>query len=159
MCSNFTVMLYRTTMSLSFFKLEPRHLKEIYEIRFSVSENRLHAHQIHYLQREQALEDICQGGGWICQVGDDYAGYGLGIYAPEPLIGGLFVKPEYQKQGIGTHLLNAIVQWFSDRGAETIMLTTDPGSNAEGFYQANGWVAEGSDAFGQRVMRKRLPRG
>jgi GNAT superfamily N-acetyltransferase len=147
------------TMSLSFFKLEPRHLKEIYEIRFSVTENRLHAHQIHYLQREQALEDICQGGGWICQVGDDYAGYGLGIYAPEPLIGGLFVKPEYQKQGIGTHLLNAIVQWFSDRGAETIMLTTDPGSNAEGFYQANGWVAEGSDTFGQRVMRKRLPRG
>ncbi|WP_210525973.1 GNAT family N-acetyltransferase [Pantoea ananatis] len=159
MCSDSTVMLYRTTMSLSFFKLEPRHLKEIYEIRFSVTENRLHAHQIHYLQREQALEDICQGGGWICQVGDDYAGYGLGIYAPEPLIGGLFVKPEYQKQGIGTHLLNAIVQWFSDRGAETIMLTTDPGSNAEGFYQANGWVAESSDAFGQRVMRKRLPRG
>ncbi|MGX9272384.1 GNAT family N-acetyltransferase [Pantoea ananatis] len=122
-------------------------------------ENRLHAHQIHYLQREQALEDICQGGGWICQVGDDYAGYGLGIYAPEPLTGGLFVKPEYQKQGIGTHLLNAIVQWFSDRGAEAIMLTTAPSSGAERFCQANGRVAEGSDAFGQRVVRKRLARG
>lgn len=50
-----------------------------------------------------------------------------GSMRPKPLTGGLFVKPEYQKQGIGTHLLNAIVQWFSDRGAETIMLTTDPG--------------------------------
>jgi len=146
-------------MRLSFSKLEPHHLKEIYEIRFSVTENRLHAHQIHYLQREQALDDIRQGGGWICQVDGEYAGYGLGINAPEPLIGGLFVKPEYQKQGIGTQLLNTITQWFIDQGAEAIVLTTDPGSNAEGFYQANGWVAEGSDAFGQRVMRKRLPCG
>ncbi|WP_336389651.1 GNAT family N-acetyltransferase [Pantoea ananatis] len=78
---------------------------------------------------------------------------------PKPLTGGLFVKPEYQKQGIGTHLLNAIAQWFSDRGAEAIMLTTAPGSGAERFCQANGRVAEGSDAFGQRVMLKRLALG
>lgn len=76
-----------------------QHLPYLYEIRFSVEENLLHPHQIQYLQRKQALEDINQGGGWICKHGDDYAGVGFGLFIPEPLIGGLFVKPEYQSKG------------------------------------------------------------
>lgn len=46
---------------MEFLKLEPRHIKEVYDIRFSVKENMVHAHQIQYLQREQVIEDISQG--------------------------------------------------------------------------------------------------
>ncbi|CCP03876.1 acetyltransferase, GNAT family [Erwinia amylovora Ea644] len=141
-------------MSIIFHKLTERNLKDIYEIRFSVHENQLHDHQIGYMQREQVLEDINQGGGWICQAGDEYAGYALGIFVPEPLIGGLFVKPEYHNKGIGTQLLLRVTQWFFDQETTEISLTTDPGSKAEYFYQQRGWQPSGIDEFGQLILKK-----
>lgn len=45
---------------ITFEKLTAQHLPYLYEIRFSVEENLLHPHQIQYLQRTQALEDINQ---------------------------------------------------------------------------------------------------
>lgn len=141
-------------MHITYEKLADRHLKEMYEIRFSVTENRLHAHQIRYLQREQALDDIRQGGGWIANVDDEYVGYGLGIYAPDPLIGGLFIKPAFQRLGIGSQLLENITDWFSQQQARSMMLTTDTGSSAERFYEKHGWRAAGTDEYGQRIMRK-----
>lgn len=59
--------------------LEAKHLPFLYEIRFSVNENIAHPHQIKYLLREQALNDISQGGGVICKVNEIYAGYSLGF--------------------------------------------------------------------------------
>lgn len=86
---------------LSFEKLTAQPPPYLHEIRFSVAENLLHPHQIPYLQRKPALEVINQGGGRICKYGDEYAGVGFGLFIPEPLIGGLFVKPEYPSKGIG----------------------------------------------------------
>ena len=48
---------------ITFEKLTAKHLPYLYEIRFSVEENPLHPHQIQYLHRTQALDDINQGGG------------------------------------------------------------------------------------------------
>ena len=114
-------------------KLTAQHLPYLYEIRFSVEENLLHPHQIQYLQRTQALEDINQGGGWICKYGDDYAGVGFGLFIPEPLIGGLFVKPEYQSLGIGSALLARVTARMFEHGAEAIHLTTDPAPKPKAF--------------------------
>lgn len=141
-------------MSIIFHKLTEQHLKYIYEIRFSVLENRLHGHQIQYLQREQALEDINQGGGWICKVDNEYAGYGFGIFIPDPLIGGLFVKPEFQNKGIGSQLLSFVTQWFFEQNTTDISLTTDAGSKAEHFYRQRGWLPSGVDEFGQLIFKK-----
>ncbi|KKZ18481.1 MULTISPECIES: GNAT family N-acetyltransferase [Serratia] len=140
---------------ITFEKLTAKHLPYLYEIRFSVEENLLHPHQIQYLQRKQALEDINQGGGWICKYGEDYAGVGFGLFIPEPLIGGLFVKPEYQSMGMGSALLARVTAWMFEHGAEAIHLTTDPGSKAEGFYQHHGWELIGRDEFGQAELVKR----
>ncbi|MBF1995211.1 GNAT family N-acetyltransferase [Serratia symbiotica] len=143
-------------MKITYLRLEPHHLKDLYEIRFSVTENLLHAHQIKYLQRKQAVEDIRQGGGWICKSGNEYLGYGFGIFAPEPLIGGLFVKPEFQRNGIGRNLIEKITNWFTEKDIHSIMLTTDKGSNAEFFYKKNGWYADGMDEYGQLIMRREV---
>lgn len=130
-------------------KLKACHLPFFYEIRFSVEENLLHAHQIQYLLRPQALEDINQGGGWICRVGEEYVGFCFGVFIPEAIIGGLFIKPEYQSLGIGSTLINYVTNWLFSKGAEEIRLTTDPGSKAEGFYRQNNWTIIGNDEFGQ----------
>ena len=75
-------------MKISFEKLKKEHLPFFYEIRFSVEENIVHPHEIKFLLRKQAIEDIEQGGGWICKVDDDYAGFCFGIFIHEPIIGG-----------------------------------------------------------------------
>lgn len=141
-------------MDITYHKLSVHHLKEIYEIRFSVHENIVHNHQIQYLIREQAIEDINQDGGWICKSGEEYVGYGFGIFIPEPLIGGLFVKPEFHGKGIGSQLLKLVTQWFNEQGIYEISLTTDIGSQAEKFYMKRGWKPSGTDEFGQLIMRR-----
>ncbi|WP_261643012.1 GNAT family N-acetyltransferase [Erwinia mallotivora] len=140
---------------MDFIKLECEHINEMYSIRFSVTENPVHAHQIQFLQRDQVLEDISYGGGWICKINEQYVGYGLGIRIPHPLIGGLFVRPEYQKMGIGSEILSNITDWFFSSGDEQIELTTDVCSSAVLFYKKRGWFTDGLDEFGQQIMRKR----
>lgn len=129
-------------------KLESKHLPFFYEIRFSVNENIVLPHHIKYLLREQAIEDIEQGGGWICKVDNDYPGFCFGVFADEPIIGGLFVKPEYQSQGIGSQLITYVTTWMFDNGAEQIKLTTDTGSKATFFYKYHGWKYIGLDETG-----------
>jgi len=141
-------------MDITFHKLNEQYLKEIYEIRFSVKENVVHSHQIQYLQREQAIEDINQGGGWICKAGQQYAGYGFGIFIPEALIGGLFVKPEFHNLGIGSQILERVTQWFFEQDVSEISLSTDKGSPAEIFYLKRGWKSSGIDEYGQLVLKK-----
>ncbi|WP_312242640.1 GNAT family N-acetyltransferase [Pantoea sp.] len=135
-------------------KLEVKHLPFLYEIRFSVKENLLLSHHIQYLMRDQAIKDIKQGGGWICRVGEEYVGVAFGLFIPEPIIGGLFVKPEYESMGIGTELLRKVTDWLFSKGAEYIILTTDVGTKAERFYKKNGWVVQGLDEFGQVELKK-----
>lgn len=135
-------------------KLVAHHLPYLYEIRFSVLENILHPHQIQYLLREQAVKDINQGGGWICRSGDEYIGVSFGLFIPEPIIGGLFVKPEFQSRGVGTVLLENVTNWLFSKGAMTITLTTDAGSKAASFYIKNGWSICCVDEFGQLELTK-----
>lgn len=137
-------------------KLIPEHLPYFYDIRFSVTENLVHPHQIQYLVREQAIDDINQGGGWICKYGNEYVGVAFGIFIPEALVGGLFVKPQFQSKGIGTVLLTHVTDWLFERGATTILLTTDRGSSAELFYKKNGWIERGIDPFGQVELVKNI---
>lgn len=141
--------------TITYEKLYKEHLPFFYEIRFSVYENIVHKHQIKYLLREQALEDIAQGGGWICKVDGIYAGFGFGIFAPEPIIGGLFIKPEYQSHGIGSELLQRVTQWFFGQGVNEIKLTTDEGSTAECFYIKRGWIPSGFDEEGSLILLKK----
>lgn len=143
-----------STESMIFEKLTTDHLPYFYDIRFSVEENLIHPHQIQYLQRRQARKDIEQGHGFICKVGAEYAGFCFGVFIPEAIIGGMFVKPEFQSVGIGTSLLKYVTDSMFKHGAHEISLTTDAKSKAVSFYEKNGWRVIGTDEYGQLELKR-----
>lgn len=128
---------------IEYRSLRESDLRATYEIRFAVNENLIHEAHVKYLQREAALADIAQGGGWICTVDGLEAGFTIPVFIPEPYLAALFVLPEYQRMGIGSELLRRAVNWFTIKGAATAYLETDANSSAERFYDKHGWKLDG----------------
>ena len=146
-------------MKIEYRRLKDYDLPDFYDIIFSVTYNILQPHHIQYLLREQALSDIRQGGAWLCVVDDIKVGFCMGLFIPEPIIGGLFVRPDYQRKGFGKHLLDLAVDWLFSNGAKEMSLTTDRGSSAEAFYVSQGWEKDGLDECGIQEVFKLKEKG
>jgi GNAT superfamily N-acetyltransferase len=131
-------------MNYSYHPLQDSDLRAVYEIRFSATENLIHEEHVKYLQREQALEDIRQGGGWICRQNGREIGFCLPLFIPEPYLGAIFVLPEFQGRGVGKQLMKLALEWFQKKGAKNVILETDKGSKAENFYRHLGWKENGT---------------
>lgn len=59
---------------------------------------------------------------------------------PSLLVEDLVVKPSWQKQGIGTKLLQTLADWGADKGARRMQLLADrTNSPALDFYHGDGW--------------------
>jgi predicted N-acetyltransferase YhbS len=70
------------------------------------------------------------------------------VYDPElgPWLGDLVVDPMYQKQGIGTMLVNAVIKKAKDMGYRKLYLFTfDP--SIPNYYERLGWKKVGMDQF------------
>jgi GNAT superfamily N-acetyltransferase len=78
------------------------------------------------------------GRGWACHVDGAIRGFSFADQNSRN-IWALFVEPGFECRGIGRRLLNCAVMWLFDQGAESIWLTTQPGTRAEKFYRAAGW--------------------
>ena len=65
------------------------------------------------------------------------------------MIWALFLLPEWEGQGLGRDLLERAVGWLWGEGCESIWLTTEPGSRAEGFYAHLGWTRAGMTDKGE----------
>src|ERR1700731_1051617 len=122
-------------MTYQFRKLTIDDIGATYEIRFSVTENLIHQHQLKYLHRQHVLTDIEQGGGWMCLCNGKKIGFSMAVFALEPIIAALFVVPDHHGKGVGKKLLSLATAWFVENGALRITLETDRGSTAEGFYR------------------------
>ena len=68
----------------------------------------------------------------------------------------LFVSPEHERRGIGRSLLDELVRVFREERLVTVWLSTDPGTRAERFYLAAGWIATGFTGSGERRFELRL---
>jgi GNAT superfamily N-acetyltransferase len=55
----------------------------------------------------------------------------------------LFLKPEFEKQGIGKQLHDRMLDWYFEQTTKTVWLGTAPGTRAETFYRKAGWTAIG----------------
>lgn len=143
-----------TLPNLIYRPLVDTDIGALYDVRFSVTENRLHPHQVHLVMRSLILEQINQGGGWFCEdtASRTAVGFCLPILGDNPMIGGLFVRPSHHRRGIGKTLLNLAVDWLRDQQASEVTLVTDPGSNADYFYQSLGWIRGNLDEFGVQVV-------
>lgn len=65
----------RRTTSMEFRPIKESDLGSTYDIRFSVTENRILPHQIHLLERDRVLEQLRSGFGVLAIEGDAAVGY------------------------------------------------------------------------------------
>lgn len=62
--------------------------------------------------------------------------------APSVWVEDIVVHPDYRRRGIGTQLLEHLLVWAKERGANRAQLVTDRhNADAELFYDRVGWAA------------------
>ena len=61
----------------------------------------------------------------------------------------MFIKPDFEKKGIGLRLHDLMVNWYFQQTQETVWLGTAPGTRAERFYRKRGWVEVGTHGKGE----------
>ena len=120
---------------------------ESMELRLSVRENVLSDPA--RVTADMVKEAITQTGrGWAFTNGGQMLGFSIALQDP-PAIWALFVLPGHEGKGIGNKLHDQAVEWLWELGAARITLTTDPGTRADRFYRARGWVDTGLNQNGE----------
>jgi GNAT superfamily N-acetyltransferase len=92
-----------------------------------------------------------RGKGWICQMGDMITGFAI-VSLTDNNVWALFVKPGYDKQGIGRQLHDLMIDWYFEQTNTAIWLSTAPGTRAEGFYHKAGWTPTGISPTGEIIF-------
>lgn len=118
----------------------------IHEVRMSVRENQLTRSVILESDYIDHLETV--GRGWVIEEGSRVVAVAVGN-ACNGNIWGLFVRPEFERLGLGRRLLDVTVDWLWSRGLTQLWLTTAPGTRAHGFYEAAGWQHAGVTEYGE----------
>ncbi|MES2388325.1 MAG: GNAT family N-acetyltransferase [Bacteroidota bacterium] len=121
-------------------------IPELHEIRLSVKENVLvtksyvtNDHYVRYLTTE--------GKGWVCEHEGKILGFAI-IDNLKNNVWALFMRPEYERQGIGRKLHELMLNWHFTLGRHKLLLGTSPGSRAETIYKIAGWKLFGTEAGG-----------
>jgi GNAT superfamily N-acetyltransferase len=92
---------------------------------------------------EAVREYITQRGkGWVCEIDNVITGFSI-VDLKENNIWALFVRPEYEKRGIGKRLHDIMLAWYFNQTNKTVWLGTAPNTRAEKFYRLQGWTEVG----------------
>ena len=118
----------------------------IHEVRMSVRENQLTRSVISERDYIDHLEML--GRGWVIEAGDRVVAVVIGN-ARNGNIWGLFVRPEFERRGLGRRLLDTAVDWLWSQRLTQLWLTTTPGTRAQEFYEAAGWRRAGMTEHGE----------
>lgn len=89
-----------------------------------------------------------RGKGWVCEVNGQIAGFAIADVVGKN-IWALFLRPEYERQGIGRQLHDRMLDWYFCQTPETLWLSTSPGTRAEQFYRKAGWTEAGTYGKGE----------
>lgn len=129
----------------------------IQRVRRRVRENRLVTTVIRDEDVLEAIEDT--GRGWVVDADGEVVGFAIGN-ARTGNIWALFVDPDHEGRGHGWRLHDTMIAWLWSQGIERLWLTTEPGTRAQGFYQAAGWRLIGPTGRGEiRFEKDRPPAG
>jgi GNAT superfamily N-acetyltransferase len=118
----------------------------LHRVRLSVSENQLTSSVLSADDYVDAIERT--GRGWIVEVANEVVAFAVGN-AKTGNIWALFVDPAYEGRGYGKRLHDVMVNWLWSQGLQTLWLTTQPGSRAQGFYEMAGWTYRGISDNGE----------
>ena len=96
-----------------------------------------------------------RGKGWVCEVDKQLAGFSIADLQGKS-IWALFVRPEYEKQGIGRKLHDLTMEWYFSQTNETVWLSTARNTRAASFYAKAGWkeIVVASYTETKFIMRK-----
>ena len=124
-------------------------------VRRSVRENRLVSTVISDDQVREGIEKT--GRGWVVEIRGEVVAFAI-ANACSGNIWALFVHPDHERRGYGRSLHDTMVDWLWSQGLNRLWLTTEPGTRAQGFYEAAGWQLTGSTERGElRYERSATP--
>jgi GNAT superfamily N-acetyltransferase len=118
----------------------------IQHVRRSVRENRLVSTVISDEQVRESIEKT--GRGWVIESQGEVVAFAIGN-AQSGNIWALFVHPEHERRGYGRLLHDTMIGWLWSQGLARLWLTTEPGTRAQGFYEAAGWRLVGPTERGE----------
>ena len=122
-------------------------IKQIQFVRNSVTENRLSNPNL--VTDEDCAEFITKRGkGWICEIDNEIIGFSI-VDLTEKNVWALFLRPEFEKQGIGRKLHDIMLDWYFEQTKINIWLGTSPKTRAETFYRKAGWTEMGTHGKGE----------
>ena len=84
-----------------------------------------------------------RGKGWVCEIETSIVGFAIADLK-EKNIWALFLRPEFEKKGIGRKLHDIMLNWYFSQTKETVWLGTAPNTRAESFYRKCGWKEAGT---------------
>lgn len=117
-------------------------IKQIQFVRNSVTENTLSNPNL--VTDKDCLEFITKRGkGWVCEIDHKIIGFSI-IDLKDKNIWALFLRPEFEKQGIGKRLHDIMINWYFEQTKTNVWLGTSPNTRAEMFYRKAGWTEIGS---------------
>jgi GNAT superfamily N-acetyltransferase len=122
-------------------------IKQMQSVRNSVKENALSNPD---LVTDKDCEEflIRRGKGWVCEIDNQIAGFSI-VDLEENNIWALFLRPEFENQGVGRQLHDIMLDWYFTQTRANVWLGTAPNTRAETFYRKSGWIEIGSHAKGE----------
>jgi GNAT superfamily N-acetyltransferase len=125
----------------------PEDIKQIQAVRNSVTENILS-------DPDLVTDDDCKefitirGKGWVCEIESEIVGFSI-VDLKQNNIWALFLRPEFENQGIGKLLHDIMLDWYFQQTMENVWLGTSANTRAETFYRKAGWKEIGVHGKGE----------
>lgn len=130
-----------------FREAKAEDIPQIQLVRHSVKENILSNPD---LVTDQDCKDFItvKGKGWVCEINNEIVGFSI-VSLKDNNIWALFLRPQFEKQGIGRRLHDLMLEWYFEQTTKNVWLGTSPGTRAETFYRKAGWMEIGTHGDGE----------
>lgn len=89
-----------------------------------------------------------RGKGWVSEINGEIVGFAIADLKDHN-IWALFMKPGFEKQGIGRKLHDMMLDWYFSQTKNAAWLGTEPNTRAESFYRNSGWKIAGTHGKGE----------
>jgi GNAT superfamily N-acetyltransferase len=102
------------------------------------------------LPERQWRSAVVQRTRFVAEVDAEVAGTvgaGSGEFSGSAALTALWVDPRFRNQGVGSALVEAVVEWAADQGFSQVLLwVTDVNRSAERLYVHHGFARTGRDS-------------